>query len=39
MADTGQLALLLHDGIDAWNAWRKQHQGIVPNPGPQLPGR
>ncbi len=31
MADTGQLALLLHDGIDAWNAWRKQHQGIVPN--------
>ncbi|HLK69503.1 MAG TPA: pentapeptide repeat-containing protein [Bryobacteraceae bacterium] len=31
MADAGQLALLLHDGLDAWNAWRKQHQEIVPN--------
>ena len=30
MADTGQLALLVHDGIDAWNAWRKEDQGAVP---------
>ncbi|MBZ5619509.1 MAG: toll/interleukin-1 receptor domain-containing protein [Acidobacteriia bacterium] len=31
MADSGQLALLLHDGVDAWNAWRKEYKGVVPD--------
>jgi hypothetical protein len=29
--DPGQRALLVHDGIDAWNEWRKQHPRLVPN--------
>jgi hypothetical protein len=31
MGDPGQRALLVHDGIDAWNAWRNQHPRLVPN--------
>jgi len=31
MANPGDRALLLDGGVDAWNAWRKGHPGIVPN--------
>src|ERR1035437_7447232 len=31
MANPGDLALLMDGGVDAWNAWRKGHPGLVPN--------
>jgi len=31
MANPGDVALLIDGGVDAWNAWRKEHPGVVPN--------
>ena len=31
MANPGDLAFLMDGGVDAWNAWRKGHSGLVPN--------
>jgi hypothetical protein len=31
MANPGDLALLIHGGVDKWNAWRKENQGVVPD--------
>ena len=31
MANPGDRAPLLHGGVDEWNTWRKNNQGVVPN--------
>src|SRR4051794_4295204 len=31
MANPGDVALLMDGGVDKWNAWRKDHPGVVPN--------
>lgn len=31
MANPGDVARLLHGGVDEWNSWRRQNPGVVPN--------
>jgi uncharacterized protein YjbI with pentapeptide repeats len=31
MANPDHLAMLLDDGVEQWNSWRRDHPGIVPN--------
>jgi hypothetical protein len=35
MANPGDIVLLIDGGVDEWNAWRKEHPGVVPNLEPR----